>query len=196
MWGGIIIASISSYPLSTSKLLFSCPCKGQDLHNAKWSCGSGVSDTRQTYYTVAPAHGVVADGKRRRIFSSSFFPHRHSTVPILQRWVEVCWIYSEWKNLERIFQRRVQVCWLWPRASKLCVHTPETGGRFVGSAQRAKRLCTGEQSSFTFSAAFLHQIHWAFKVPGLTQLHRFDHHSWFCLNLPCRAKSIPKWMIQ
>ncbi len=27
MWGGIIIASISSYPMSTSKLLFSCPCR-------------------------------------------------------------------------------------------------------------------------------------------------------------------------
>lgn len=81
MWGGIIIASISSYPLSTSKLLFSCPCKGQDLHNAKWSCGSGLSDTRQTYYKVAPAHGVVADGKRRRIFSSSFFPTDTAPYP-------------------------------------------------------------------------------------------------------------------
>jgi hypothetical protein len=49
-------------------------------------------------------------------------PHRHSTVPILQRWVKVCWFYSEWKNLVHRFQRRVQVCWLWPRANKLCIH--------------------------------------------------------------------------
>jgi hypothetical protein len=48
------------------------PMQSQDLHNAKWRCGSGLSDTKQTYYNVAPAHGVVADGKRRISFSSSF----------------------------------------------------------------------------------------------------------------------------
>jgi hypothetical protein len=87
---------------------------------------------------------------------------------------------------------------LWARANKLCIHTPEMGGRFVHSARRAKRLCTtthvgffrvrfllepgtnwwvttGEQASFTFSAAFLHQVHCAFKLPHLTQLHRFNH---------------------
>jgi len=36
-------------------------------------------------------------------------------------------------------------------------------------------VTTGEQASFTFLAAFLHQIHCAFELPHLTQLHRFNH---------------------
>ncbi len=57
------------------------PIQSQDFHNAKWRCGSGLSDTRQTYDNVAPAHGVVADGKRRRISFSSSFPTDTALYP-------------------------------------------------------------------------------------------------------------------
>ncbi len=154
MWGGIIITSISSYPVSTFKLLFSCPCRVKICMMLNGDVIWPLWHQTNLLQRGSCTWGGCRWEEEEDLFLILLLPHRHSTVPILQRWVQVCWIYSEWKNLVRIFQTRVQVCWLWPRANELCIHTPEMGGRFVGSAQRAKRLCTTTHVGF-FRVRFL-----------------------------------------
>ncbi len=216
MWGGIIIPSISSYPVSTSKLLFSCPHRVKIcimlngdvdlasltpdkptttwlLHMGWLQMGRGGGSpshppSPQTQHcTHPPEMGAGLLDLLRVKKPCMHIPERGASLLALAQSKQTLYPYSRdgW-----------QVCWLCPERLCTTTHVGFFRVRFLLEPGTNLWVTTGEQASFTFSAAFLHQIHCAFKLPHLTQLHGFDHLLWFCLNLPCRTKPIQKWMIR